>query len=204
MDETQPASSSPRINLFGRVVLIFTLFVQIILIAGVILSLWFMVSPYLAIAIVLYILALFAFGFYRRRQNKMKAEHIAAVQKQALEMTGAELLGSAVHVAGHARLERNQPVVIALTQRELNIYPYDKAEPLDVLLLKEIETIQTVVYDEDRIPHVDVIDPTAQALQITFHREGQTWKCLFNRMRIHRPIDWYQAIQKAKAGQRLA
>jgi hypothetical protein len=114
-------------------------------------------------------------GLIQSRRSKSSANQIESIQKRAKELTGANLIGSAVHVAGHPKLELKQPVVLVLREDRLAIYPYDKSTPLDEIDVHEIETVFTVVYDEDRIPHIDVIDPTAQALQFKIHRQGKTW-----------------------------
>jgi hypothetical protein len=54
-------------------------------------------------------------------------------------------------------------------------------------------------YDDERVPHIDVIDSAAQALQVTVAANGKEYTCLFRRLRKVRAIDWYHAIQKAKA-----
>jgi hypothetical protein len=55
-----------------------------------------------------------------------------------------------------------------------------------------------VVYDDERVAHIDVIDSAAQALQLEFLWRGEKCACLFRRMINPRPIDWYDAIQKAR------
>jgi hypothetical protein len=103
-----------------------------------------------------------------------------------------------VHVAGHPQLEREQNVLLALTFPNLSVYSYETDQALVIMPLEQIVSIQTVVYDEDRIPHVDVVDSTAQALQLILKYNEQEVACLFRRMKKVRPIDWYHAIQRAR------
>ena len=70
--------------------------------------------------------------------------------------------------------------------------------PLNTISLKDIQTVQTVSYDDERVPIMNVIDSAAQAIQLTFLWREQTCTCLFRRMKGMRPIDWYQAIQQAR------
>jgi hypothetical protein len=56
------------------------------------------------------------------------------------------------------------------------------------------------VYDDERIPHIEAVDSTAQALQITFLREGKQFSALLRRMKKVRPIDWYHLLQKNRLG----
>jgi hypothetical protein len=136
--------------------------------------------------------------FFRRRQKQQSIQDINETQKIAREKIGATHLGSALHVAGHPLLQREQPIVLALVGDQLNIYGYETSTPLDTILLKVIQSIHTVAYDDDRVPHIDVIDNAAQALQITFSWREQSCTCLFRRMRKVRPIDWYHAIQQKR------
>ncbi len=54
---------------------------------------------------------------------------------------------------------------------------------------------------DERIPHTDVINSTAQALQFTYKVNDREYTCLFRRMRKVHPIDWYHELQKARFGQ---
>lgn len=132
----------------------------------------------------------------RRARNEPKAED---VQRLARERTGADVIGSAIHVAGHPLLQVKQPVVLGLKGEELSIYSYSSPEPIDTINVRDIEKIQTVVFDDEYVPHADVVDNTAQALQLTLTWRGTPCTCSFRRMYKVRPIDWYQAIQRAKA-----
>jgi hypothetical protein len=69
---------------------------------------------------------------------------------------------------------------------------------LDAIPIQDIDSVKTVVYDDDRTPHDNVIDPAAQALVITFIRDGLLCSSLFRRMLKTRPIDWYHALEKAR------
>lgn len=137
-------------------------------------------------------------GIYLQLRRKSLTARAALVQQRAREQIGASTMGSAIHVAGHPLLDREQPVVIALRGDQLLFFSYQNRNPIDVLPIGELQDIRTVVYDDDRVPHVDVIDSTAQALQLTFTWRGHTCTSLFRRMHKVRPIDWYQAIQQAR------
>jgi hypothetical protein len=150
---------------------------------------WFFVAFQVCILLMVYFL------WRSNRTNYARAIHI---QELAKERTGAEYLGSAIHTAGHPLLQVNQPVVLALKGSELSIYSYESPVPLDNIRLDEIQAVDLVVFDDENIPHTNVIDNTAQALQISFQRNGMTFLCAFRRMVKMRSIGWYQAIQKAR------
>ena len=132
-----------------------------------------------------------------RKQQQMigRSEEI---QQLAKESTGAATIGSAIHTAGHPLLEINQPIVLALTADSLSIYSYASAIPLDTILLRDIQALDLVTYDDDGIPHSGIIDSTAQALQVRFMLNGQLYTCLFRRMYKVRAVGWYHAIQAAR------
>ena len=120
------------------------------------------------------------------------------MQENAQRQAGATVMGSAIHVAGHPLLNREQEVVLALTPEGLKIFSYEDGHPLDILSVDHIAELHTVTYDDERIPHIDVINSTAQALQFTYKADGKEYTCLFRRMRKVRPIDWYHELQKAR------
>lgn len=168
-----------------------------LLILGLLLFFIYRLSPLLVWAwIVSFIISISA-GYYSRTQMKLRTKQIAQIQQRALELSGAEMIGSAIHVAGHPHLEREQNIVLALSMPNLLIYSYESDRPLVIIPLQQIVAIQTVVYDDDRIPHVDVIDSTAQAIQLTQNYDGYEIHFLLRRMKKVRPIDWYHAIQEA-------
>ena len=170
-------------------------FVFLILVAGT----FARFTPLAWIFIALF--GLFPFiGIYQQQRRKSSLASAMAVQQQARERTGASTIGSAVHVAGHPLLEREQPVVIALRDDHLSFFSYQSPSPIDTLPVKSLQAIHTVVYDDERVPHVEVIDSTAQALQLVFTWRGHTCTCLFRHMHKVRPIDWYHAIQQARLG----
>jgi len=123
---------------------------------------------------------------------------IKEIQQKALEDTRALLIGSAIHTAGHPTLDCDQKIVIALKKDCLEIYKYDSAIPIVTIDIKEIGEIKTIIYDDDRVPHSDVVDSAAQALQVEFYIGDKKHYCVFRSMRKVRPIDWYQAIKKAQ------
>jgi hypothetical protein len=82
----------------------------------------------------------------------------------------------------------------------LKIYPYNDDHPIDILSPEHMKNIYTVTYDDERIPHTDVINSAAQALQFSYEDGNREYTCLFRRMRNVRPIDWYHELQKARFG----
>ncbi len=132
------------------------------------------------------------------RLKETRQAKAARIQSLAKDKTGADYLGSAVHTAGHPLLEVNQPVVLALKDLELSIYSYGSSTPIDTLSVNEFLAVNPVVFDDDYVPHIGVIDNSAQALQISFQQQANTYTCSFRRMYKVRPIEWYQAIQKAR------
>ncbi len=137
------------------------------------------------------------FGFYQRKQRQEKVKKSILFQEEAKRRIGASLMGSAVHVAGHPFLEREQVIVIAIVGSEICFFTYDGTK-IDVLPIQEIVSLHTVVYDDERVPHIEAVDSTAQALQITFRRRDKDFTALFRSMKKVRPIDWYHAIQKIR------
>lgn len=165
------------------------------------------VAPAMAIAFfslpitIVYLLLVagaYALSYSQQRRRNLLAAEIHEIQEKAKLETHAHDIGSAVHVAGHPVLGRDQAVVLALTDGYLSIFSYDGPTPIDNLPIAEIRLVQTIVYDDERVPHADVIDEAAQALQITFTRDGNQWVCLFKSFHKVRAIDWYHAIQKAR------
>jgi hypothetical protein len=130
------------------------------------------------------------------RRRKLILQEISQIQQRAREKTGASLIGSAVHVAGHPRLEREQKVVLALTPTGIQVFSYESDQLVDTISFEQIAAVHTVVYDDERTPHLDTVDSTAQALQLTLKYGNGEFDCLLRRMRKARPIDWYHAIQK--------
>ncbi len=123
----------------------------------------------------------------------------AEIQRLAKERTGADVIGSAIHTAGHPLLALNQPVVLALKGRELSVYNYNSPEPMDTIHVGDIQDVQLVTFDDERVPHANVIDNTAQAIQLAFQFRGVLITCSFRRMYKVRAIGWFQAIQAARA-----
>jgi hypothetical protein len=160
--------------------------------------LFYILTPILAWAWLLIIILLVGLVIYLRKRKKRSDFNIAEIQQRARERSGASVIGSAIHVAGHPLLEREQPVVLALTPDSLKIFRYDDQVPIDIISLNQLAAFHTVVYDDDRTPHIDVVDTTAQALQVTLKFQDKEFTCLFRRMRKVRPIDWYHEIQKAR------
>ncbi|HTX90694.1 MAG TPA: hypothetical protein VMC09_05700 [Anaerolineales bacterium] len=173
-------------------------FIFAFLIYGSVFFLFYFFSPILAGVWLLLILLLYSLGYSSRRRRKLALRSIADTQQRAHDSTGASLIGSAVHVAGHPGLEREQKVVIALASPNLALYSYESDQPIVVIPLQKITAVQTVVYDDERVPHVDVVDSSAQAIQLVIQYGKQEVACLFRRMKRVRPVDWYHAIQKAR------
>ena len=158
----------------------------------------YLLSPILAWIWVAFFAFLIGLSYYHSRQRKNNIQNFLQTQQRAQDATGASMIGSAVHVAGIPELEREQNIVLALIAPNLVVYPYQSDQPLAVIPLQQIACVQTVVYDDDRIPHTDVIDSSAQAIQLIIKYGNQDVACLFRRMKKVRPIDWYHAIQRAR------
>jgi DNA-directed RNA polymerase subunit RPC12/RpoP len=136
--------------------------------------------------------------FFLARFKKTPQAKALRIQQLAKDKTGADYLGSAIHTAGHPLLQVNQPIVLALKDSELSIYGYDSSTPIDTLSVNQLQAVNPVVFDDDYMPQVGVIDNTAQALEISFKRQNMDCTCSFRRMYKVRPIEWYHAIQKAR------
>jgi hypothetical protein len=154
--------------------------------------------PMLRVLLALAIAAQLLLLVIARRRARIVATKAEATQRAARQSTGASHIGSAIHVAGHPLLSRDQPVVLALVRDQLSIHSYAAREPLAAIPLEAISSVKTVVYDQDRVPRDDIVDGAAQALKLTMELDGRDWDCLFRRMLSPRPIDWYHALQKAK------
>ena len=145
-----------------------------------------------------YFLFIIVISIYSNWRLKSTSSGVKEIQQKALEITGASVIGSAIHVAGHPLLDRDGPIVIALVDDHLNIYNFEDPSPIDRISIQDIKSLKTVVYDDDRIPHTEVIDSAAQALQMEFTWQSKECTCLFRRMRKVRPIDWYHTIQQRR------
>ena len=132
--------------------------------------------------------------------SKRKADYLIAMdsQENAKHKIGASMMGSATHVAGHPSLERDQPIALAITDDSLDFYSFDSSTALVKLGIDDIDAVKTVVYDDERVPHIEVVDSAAQALQIEFELNGKECAMLLRAMKQIRPIDWYHAIQQAR------
>lgn len=157
-----------------------------------------LISPFLMYVWLIFVVLIYVNRFIHQRRKSEAIQDIENTQKDAYALTGTTNMGSAVHAAGHPLLERDQPVVLALVDDQIEIFGYETSTPLDRIYLKDIQSIHTVVYDDERVPHIDVIDSAAQALQITFLWREQLCTCLLRRMQKIRPIDWYHAIQQKR------
>ena len=173
----------------------------IILIVGIFLT-------YKSPIILLIFIVIFGFPLalrvYLLVKSKSFFQSTDEIQNLAREKVSASHIGSAIHVAGHPLLEREQQIVLALVGDQLNIYSYENSTPLDSISLKNLQGVYTVSYDDDRVPHIDAIDSVAQALQLTFLWHDQPCTCLFRRMKKVKPIDWYHAIQQVRLQSGLA
>ncbi len=167
---------------------------MILLAIAILLSVW-PILMWIWIAFYGMILGRSIYFLFRIKNSVQTADE---VQRLALGRVGASHIGSALHVAGHPLLGRDQPVVLALVGEQLNIYSYENSTPLDTIPLRNFQAVRTVSYDDERVPHSDTIDSAAQALQLEFLWRDQPCACLFRRMRKVRPIDWYHDIQQAR------
>jgi hypothetical protein len=197
-DEPDPQAIS--LNSLGIFSSLFTAYriLFTFLILGLSFALLYYLSPILAWVWLGILLLSVANGIRLRRRRKLESQETAQIQQRAFEQTGTSLIGSAIHVAGHPSLEREQNVVLALNAPNLIVYSYESNQPRVIIPLQQISSIQTVVYDDERIPHIDVVDSTAQAIQLILNIEGCEITCLFRWMKKVRPIDWYHAIQRAR------
>ncbi len=170
---------------------------------GISFGIVYQVSHFWAWAILIYFVLIFGTSFLtgavQKRKRLAVQQEVNAIQRRAEEKACAIMIGSAKHVAGEPRLERDNNVVLALTPTSLDIYDYDHASPIDSVPIRNITAVYTVVFDDERVPHLDTIDSTAQALQISFESAGVRYDCLFRTMRKVRPIDWYHAIQQTRS-----
>ena len=140
--------------------------VRFIVVIGFFAIIWQYLSPGVTVISVGVLPGSIVYGLFLRRRRQAKLKEINQVQTYAHELTQADIIGSAIHVAGHPLFEREEPIVLALKQQHLSIHNYQNRNPIAVIKINDIKAVSTVVYDEDRIPHIDVIDNTAQALQV--------------------------------------
>ena len=191
-----PNSFMPFLKIYNAIFVVFFAIIPVYFLG--------LISIYLGSAWLVLMILMYVFFLYQRRYRKNTTSNIGEIQKHAREITGASQIGSAIHVAGHPLLQREQPIVLALVESQLNIYSYENPTPLDSILLKNLQGVYTVSYDDDRVPHIDAIDSVAQALQITFLWHDQPCSCLFRRMLKMKAIDWYHAIQQVRLQAGLA
>jgi hypothetical protein len=193
-----PVESAISDSALGKLFKIYYYLTCVILVTIPLFFLWYITGPVLAIAFAALAGLLLYRGYVRKRRNNAEIATAKSIQERARELTRAEHIGSAIHTAGHPLLSQNQPIVMALRGDRLSIYTYESFNPIDTILISQIDKLQTVVYDRDRIPHVEVIDKTAQALQLVLRVNGKEFVTLFRRFRNLKAIDWYHAIQKAR------
>jgi hypothetical protein len=143
-------------------------------------------------------LLMIGINIYPIWRSRSRSRNAKEIQERARNQTNASHIGSAIHVAGHPKLDRDQPVVLALDQSRLSFYGYDSPVPLDTLELADIGSMDLIGYDDERVPIRGALDGSAQVLEIMFARGPDQWKSMFRKMRPLRPIDWYHAIQQAK------
>ena len=196
-DEAEKIQSPQPVKRYFRF-LIILFWISYFLLILLVMTLLYYLSPILMGVFLVCFSIFYGWVFLLRRKKKQAELDIPKIQQEAKDRTGAAVIGSAIHVAGHPLLEREQPVVLALTSEGLNIHSYEDPQPITVIVIDKINSLQTVVYDDERTPHIDTVDSNAQALQIVLSLEGKEFTCLFRRMQNVRPIDWYHAIQKAK------
>jgi len=180
----------PLVKIYGLIVTFFF--------SSLVFFSFYIVAPILAWIWLVVLAIMFSSGYFRGKRRKIEIQGILQTQKQAHDLTGASIIGSTTHMAGHPQLEREQNIVMALIVPNLVIYSYQSDQPLVIIPLQDIVRVQTVAYDDDRVPHTDVIDSSAQAIQLTIKYGKQDFSCLFRQMKKIRPIDWYHAIQKAR------
>jgi hypothetical protein len=178
-------------KIFGWIHTLFLVLIPVVVILMLVPSPWSWIWLGLSAIII-------SFGVYIGWRRRRLSPNVIEIQQRAQALTQASRIGSALHVAGHPLLTRDQPIVLTLQDQSLSFYTYDSSVPVDTLPITQIKSLFTVIYDDERVPHIEVIDTAAQALQVTFEWEHETWTCLFRQMRKVRPIDWYHAIQQAR------
>ena len=120
------SSLMPFLKIYNVVLLVF--FTSI---PAVFLSL---VSKYLGLAWLVLMIGIYALSYYMKRYRKNFVNNIDETQKHAKETIGASQIGSAIHVAGHPLLQREQQIVLALVGDRLNIYSYENSHSFRNLL----------------------------------------------------------------------
>jgi hypothetical protein len=190
-----PSSSLQRsFSLFGKLTVIYLVLFSI----GIPIALFATLSPTLAWIWVIIVSLTLSLYVSRSRKLGITRKNALLIQSKARDLTGASTINSAIHVAGHPFLDRDQPIVLALVDNRLEIFGYESSRSIDSINLADIISLNTVVYDDERVPHIEVIDSAAQALQFTFSKNGKPITCLFRQMGQVRPIDWYHDIEKAR------
>jgi len=195
---SRPSASATKGSLTWLISKMFTAYALIVRLFIFALIIFLAIKFPLLWIVVLFEAVILSIRIFAPRLKETRQAKAVRIQSLAKDKTGADYLGSAIHTAGHPLLQVNQPVVFALKDSALSIYGYDNSIPVDTLSVNDLQAVNPVVFDDDYIPHVGVIDNTAQALQISFQRQGNTYICSFRRMYKVRPIEWYQAIQKAR------
>lgn len=207
MDEPNPysranSSASPKGEMAWWVSKILQAYSIFVLLSISIIVIFFAIEYPVLWILVAFEIFIIAGRFFLPRVTETRQAKALRIQQLAKDKTGADYLGSAIHIAGHPLLRTNQPIVLALKESKLSIYGYDSPTPIDTFPVAELQAINPVVFDDDYIPHVGVIDNTAQALQISFQRQNANYTCSFRRMYKIRPIEWFHAIQQARLAQK--
>lgn len=185
----------------SKLILFNTIFIYLLIFG--LLILFALSVPILWLFVVIFAIATAA-AIYGRRFGIANQDKVVRIQQHAKELTRTDYIGSAIHTAGHPLLQANQPVVLALRDAELSIYSYDSPAAIDTIPVADIIDTSPVVFDDDYIPHVGVIDNTAQALQITIKRQNMEYTCSFRRMYKVRPIEWFHVIQAARVKEKTS
>ena len=190
-------------TLFSRPFTIFKIF-RIILIVFELLAFLFSIIvlvvyyPVFGISVIIILAIMIGTAYYviQKRSESYKKE--TDTLQKVRELSGADVIGRAIHVAGHPMLDREQPLILALLSNRLVFYTDKNSEPLADIDLDSIQAVKTVIYDKERNPRTDVIDTAAQVLQIEFDKKGAVYTGMFRKMRGMRPIDWYHSLQQAR------
>ena len=197
----QPQLSQPLGKTLNISLMIYRVFIMIVLVSAVFAILYSMHLTVAALAWLVLIGLAWLWGFFSRKRKRDLIQQIALIQDLAKKRIGAGEIGSAIHVAGHPLLQREQPVVLAWVESSgFCIYGYETDRLIDAIPLNSLIRTQTIVYDDERVPHMDVVDSAAQALQIAFVHGDQEFTALFRSMKKLRPVDWYHILQKARLG----
>jgi len=154
-------------SMMKNVVYIFSAIIAILFLIEIQASSWFVLAYFFFILVM---------SIYSYLKKKTRYSQVEGIQQKAREITGASVIDS------------------ALVHHDFNIYSYLDSTPVSRIPLSEIKSVKLIVYDDERIPHSDIIDSAAQALELRFTFRESECTALFRKMINIRPIDWFHHI----------